>query len=77
MVRITYKLVKGLVETLLRKGKLSYKTLDDGKAREEEYYRFLTKGEAEYFLSFPQRWARGEISPFVPVKSLAAVSAAE
>jgi len=37
MVRITYKLTKGLVETLLRQGKLSYKTLEDGRAREEEY----------------------------------------
>jgi len=71
MLRITFKLVKGLVETLLRKGKLSYRTLEDGRAREEEYYRFLTKEETDYFLAFPQRWARGEISPFVPVKSLA------
>jgi hypothetical protein len=77
MVRITYKLVKDLVETLLRKGKLSYKTLEDGRAREEEYYRFLTKEETNYFLAFPQRWARGEISPFVPVKSLAALASAE
>uniref|UniRef100_A0A7C5SXT9 BEACH domain-containing protein n=1 Tax=Thermocrinis ruber TaxID=75906 RepID=A0A7C5SXT9_9AQUI len=72
MVRVTYKLVKGLVEALLREGKLSYRTLDDGRAREEEYYRFLTKEETTYFLAFPQRWARGEISPFVPVKNLAA-----
>jgi len=77
MLLITYKLVKGLVETLLRKGKLSYKTLEDGRARKEEYYRFLTKEETDYFLAFPQRWARGEISPFVPVKSLAALTAAE
>jgi hypothetical protein len=72
MVRITYKLVKGLVETLLRKGKLSYRTLEDGRAKEEEYHRFLTKEETAYFLAFPQRWKKGEISPFVPVKSLAA-----
>ncbi len=77
MIRITYKLVKGLVESLLRQGKLSYKTLEDGRAREEEYYRFLTKEETDYFLAFPQRWKKGEISPFVPVKSLAAFAAAE
>jgi hypothetical protein len=65
MVRITYKLVKGLVEALLRKGEISYETLGDGRARTEEYYRFLTKRETEFFLSFPQRWARGEIIPFV------------
>jgi len=77
MIRITYKLVKGLVESLLRQGKLSYRTLEDGRAREEEYHRFLTKEETDYFLAFPQRWAKGEISPFVPVKSLAALAAAE
>jgi hypothetical protein len=77
MVRITYKLAKGLVETLLRQGELCYETLEDGRAREEEYYRFLTKEETDYFLAFPQRWARGEIPPFVPVKSLAVVEAAE
>lgn len=54
MVRIAYKLVKGLVETLLRKGKLSYRTLEDGRAREEEYYRFLTKEETDYFLASPR-----------------------
>jgi len=68
---------EGLVETLLRKGKLSYKTLEDGRAREEEYYSFLTKEETNYFLAFPQRWEKGEISPFVPVKNLAVASAAE
>jgi hypothetical protein len=73
MVRITYKLVKGLVETLLKEGELSYETLDDGRAKPEEYLRFLSKEEAEYFLGFPERWARGEISPFVPVGDLPAV----
>ncbi len=77
MVCIVYKLTKGLVETLLKHGELCYETLEDGRAREEEYHRFLTKEETEYFLAFPQRWARGEISPFVPAKSLAAFAAAE
>ncbi len=70
MVRITYKLVKGLVETLLQKGEISYETLDDGRARPEEYLRFLTKWEAEYFLGFPERWARGEVIPFVLTKGV-------
>jgi hypothetical protein len=67
MVRITYKLVKGLVEALLREGEISYETLDDGRAKDEEYLRFLTPQEAEYFLSFPQKWAQGEIIPLVPM----------
>ncbi len=65
MVRIVFKLVKNLVETLLREGEISYEVLEDERVREEEYLRFLSKEEAEYFLSFPQRWARGEIIPFV------------
>jgi len=74
MVRIVFKLVKGLVRTLLIEGELSYETLDDGRAKPEEYHRFLTPEETEYFLGFPERWARGEISPFVPMDP--AVSAA-
>jgi len=70
MVRITYKLVKGLVETLLREGEISYETLDNGRASPKEYLRFLTKREAEYFLGFPQRWARGEVIPFVLVRGV-------
>jgi len=70
MVRIVYKLVKGLVETLLREGEISYETLGDGRAKPEEYLRFLTKQEAEYFLGFPERWARGEVIPFVLVKGV-------
>jgi hypothetical protein len=65
MVRITYKLVKGLVETLLREGEISYETLGDGRASPKEYLRFLTKREAEYFLGFPERWKRGEVISFV------------
>jgi hypothetical protein len=65
MIRITYKLTKGLVEELLRKGEISYETLEDGRVREEEYLRFLTKEEAEYFLAFPEKWAKGEIIPLV------------
>jgi hypothetical protein len=70
MVRIVYKLVKGLVETLLKEGELSYETLGNGRAKPEEYLRFLTKREAEYFLGFPERWARGEVIPFVLVKGV-------
>jgi hypothetical protein len=70
MVRITYKLTKGLVEFLLKEGEISYETLNNGRAKKEEYYRFLTPQETEYFLAFPERWARGEIIPFVPVGSI-------
>jgi hypothetical protein len=75
MVRITYKLVKNLVGFLLIEEELTYEVLEDGRAADEEYLRFLTPEEAEYFLSFPQKWARGEISPFVPME-VPAVSAA-
>jgi len=67
MLRLTYKLTKGLVEELLRKGEISYETLEDGRAKPEEYLRFLTKEEAEYFLAFPEKWAKGEIIPLVPM----------
>lgn len=67
MVRIVYKLTKGLVEFLLREGEISYETLENGRARPEEYLRFLSKEETEYFLSFPERWAKGEIIPLVPM----------
>jgi len=70
MVRIVYKLTKGLVETLLQKGEISYETLEGGRASPKEYLRFLTKREAEYFLSFPERWARGEVIPFVLTKGV-------
>jgi hypothetical protein len=75
LVRIVYKLVKGLVETLLIEGEISYETLEDGRARPEEYLRFLTQEETEYFLGFPERWARGEISPFVPMDPAVSVAA--
>jgi hypothetical protein len=74
VVRITYKLVRNLVETLLRERELSYEVLANGRVKPEEYLRFLTQEEAEYFLGFPERWARGEVSPFVPMDP--AVSAA-
>jgi len=75
MVRITYKLVKGLVGTLLIEGELSYEVLEDERVKPEEYYRFLTQEETEYFLGFPERWARGEISPFVPTGPAVSVAA--
>ncbi len=71
LVRIVYKLVRGLVETLLIEGEISYETLDDERVKPEEYLRFLTQEETEYFLGFPERWARGEISPFVPAEERA------
>jgi hypothetical protein len=67
MIRIVYKLVKGIVETLLKEGEISYETLEDGRAKKEEYLCFLTQEEVEYFLSFPEKWERGEIIPLVPM----------
>jgi len=76
MVRIVYKLVKNLVETLLKEEEISYEVVND-KVERREYLRFLTEEEAEYFLSFPHRWAQGEIHPFVPMEEPAAVKAAK
>jgi hypothetical protein len=75
MVRIVYKLTKNLVRTLLKERELAYEVLEDGRARPEEYLRFLTQEETEYFLGFPERWARGEIPPFVPMEPAASVAA--
>jgi len=75
MVRIVYKLVKNIVGTLLIEGELAYDVLEDGRAKPEEYLRFLTQEETEYFLGFPERWARGEISPFVPMGPAVSVAA--
>ena len=74
MVRIVYKLTKNLVETLLKEEELSYEVVD-GRAERKEYLRFLTEEETEYFLSFPQRWAQGEIPPFVPMEEAAIIAA--
>jgi hypothetical protein len=68
-VRIVYKLIKGLVDTLLKNGELTYETLADGEVAKREYLRFLTQAETEYLLSFPRKWEKGEIPPFVPVKA--------
>jgi hypothetical protein len=76
MVRIVYKLVKNLVGTILKEEEISYEVVD-GKAERKEYLCFLTEEETEYFLSFPQRWAQGEIHPFVPIEEVAAIKAAK
>ena len=75
MVRTVYKLVRNLVEFLLIEEEFSYEVLEDGRAKPEEYYRFLTPQETEYFLGFPERWARGEVSPFVPMKPVVLMAA--
>jgi hypothetical protein len=59
VLRITYKLVKGLVEKLLRAGKLSYEVGENGIPPINEYLAFLTEEEAKYFLDFPRRWKEG------------------
>jgi len=59
VLRITYKLTKGLVEKLLRERKLSYEVGEDGIPTFEEYLAFLTEEEARYFLDFPRRWKEG------------------
>ena len=65
VLRITYKLVKGLVERLLREGELSYYVGKKGIPPFDEYLAFLTEEEARYFLEFPKRWKEGRVSPFL------------
>jgi hypothetical protein len=65
VLRITYKLVKGLVEKLLREGELSYYVGKNGIPPFEEYLAFLTEEEARYFLDFPRRWEEGKVSPYL------------
>jgi len=65
MVRITYKLVKGLVEKLLREGEISYYVGKAGIPPFDEYLAFLTEEEARYFLDFPRRWKEGRVFPFL------------
>ncbi|MFZ8859407.1 MAG: putative amidoligase domain-containing protein [Thermocrinis sp.] len=75
MVRIVFKLVRNLVEFLLIEGEITYEVLYDERVKPEEYHRFLTPEETEYFLGFPERWARGEIPPFVPMDPAVFVAA--
>jgi hypothetical protein len=64
-LRIVYKLAKGLLETLLKEGEVSYRA-KDGYPLREEYMRFLSEEEIKTLLSFPQRFGRGE--KLVPVE---------
>ena len=59
VLRITYKLTKGLVEKLLREGEISYEVGENKIPPFEEYLAFLTEEEARYFLDFPRRWREG------------------
>jgi hypothetical protein len=67
---VVYKLAKNLLETLLSKGEVSYRTRK-GYPLREEYLRFLSEEEAKLLLSFPERYRRGE--KFVPVEVLSHV----
>jgi hypothetical protein len=59
VLRITYKLTKELVESLLRERKLSYEVGEDGIPPFKEYLAFLSEEEARYFLDFPRKWKEG------------------
>jgi hypothetical protein len=65
VLRITYKLTKGLVEKLLREGEISYYVGKNGIPPFDEYLAFLTEEEARYFLEFPKRWEEGRVCPFL------------
>ena len=65
VLRITYKLTKGLVEKLLREGELSYEVGKGGIPPFDEYLAFLTEEEARCLLEFPKRWEEGRVCPFL------------
>jgi hypothetical protein len=65
MVRIVYKLTKGLVEKLLREGEISYYVGKNGVPPLDEYLAFLSEEEARYFLDFPRKWEEGRTCPFL------------
>jgi hypothetical protein len=69
-LRVVYKLVKSLVESLLKKGEIFYRTRK-GYPLREEYLRFLSEEEADTLLSFPERYRRGE--KLVPVEEVSYV----
>jgi len=64
-LRIVYKLAKNLLETLLKKGEVSYRTRK-GYPLREEYMRFLSEEEVDLLMSFPERYRGGE--KLVPVE---------
>jgi len=64
-LRVVYKLAKSLLETLLKKGEVSYR-LGGGLPLREEYLQFLPEEEVDLLLSFPERYRGGE--KFVPVE---------
>jgi hypothetical protein len=67
-LRIVYKLAKNLLETLLKKGEISYR-LAGGLPLREEYLRFLPEEEVDLLLSFPERYRKGEKLVSVEVPS--------
>jgi hypothetical protein len=67
-LRIVYKLAKNLLETLLQKGEVSYRTRK-GYPLREEYLRFLSEKEVDLLLSFPKRYWEGEKLVSVEVPS--------
>jgi hypothetical protein len=64
-LRVVYKLAKSLLETLLQKGEVSYRTRK-GYPLREEYLRFLSEEEVDLLLSFPERYRGGD--KLVPVE---------
>jgi hypothetical protein len=69
-LRVVYKLAKGLLQTLLSEGEVSYRTRK-GYPLREEYLRFLSEEEADLLLSFPERYRGGD--KLVPVEVLSHV----
>jgi len=69
-LRVVYKLAKGLLQTLLCEGEVSYRTRK-GYPLREEYLRFLSEGEVDTLLSFPERYRGG--GKLVPVEEVSHV----
>jgi len=70
VLRVVYKVAKGLLQTLLSEGEASYRTRK-GYPLREEYLRFLSEEEADLLLSFPERYRGGD--KLVPVEEVSHV----
>jgi hypothetical protein len=67
MVRITYKLVKGLVEFLLKEGEISYETLEDGRAKPRSISVSSQKRRRNISSGFPRDGHGGKFLPLCPL----------
>ena len=66
MLRVVYKLAKGIGEHLLHEKELIFEVGPDGIPLSKYYLLFLTEEEVNYFFSFIERWRERSVNPFLP-----------